>query len=976
MAGAFNPADLTEEELGQLRGLRKRKMELMDEIEHIKNELRDVDAELESLYYVDEGSRSRHKLIFTGKKKFNQDPMRGIEYLTDRGLLSRQPSAVAQWLYKGEGLSKTAIGELLGSHDPFCLEVLDQFVLCHNFQNMFIVDALRAFLWSFRLPGESQKIDRIMERFAQQYVATNEGVFDNADTCFTIAYSCIMLNTLLHNPNVKDRPTFERYQNMNKELLDAGSVNTAILAQIFDSIRAREFQIPCEDAARLDNIFLHPDREGWLYKQSSSQFISGPLSWKRRWFVLSDSCLYYFDQTGEKEPRGIIPLQNVGVRRVESASRPFMFEIFSLSEDGRIKACKTEQTGKLVEGRHSVYRICASGSDDLNAWLEAIAGAASISLHDVRWQSGAIEELNAKIGIGEEQQEVAVQVYEEFDPFEALNAEGEHKCTACGWSLDEEDRDAVIGHYRSQWHRYNAKHMLKGRKPLTEDEFEELGEEERKADELSSSSSDSDDSDCEDVPLKLGSSHVHFIHNNEVFSMYKCLLRPGETSVSLSMFARPLDCAIFLLAGGHFAAGVFKGDKMVSHKAFHRYVVRAKQGGVQSANDNAKGPARSAGAALRRYNERALREDIVKVMQDWAENLAATPLVFIRCASYQKVIFHEVDEGGFERKDPRLRTIPFETKRPLIDEVRRVWEKLGSVTCHGTLEEFMAERSRRKQRMKNLVKKKRVDDHWNLDDVKEKEKSPSKEKKTDHLKPVVPQEEKPKEVDRWPTLDKNKRRELYTMIKGNNDEELAALVKEHSDNDQNEVIDYLLSFRLSDGSTFLHLAAKNSCDKIVKYLLEIGCDPCIKNEDDMVAYALSPSKLLKQVFIQFRSENADRWNWIRSHIPEPVQMSEEQIAKLAEKKKEKKQKQKEKAKIKKEAEKKEAEELAARTAFLAMSDREKRAAAAEARLAKLSGGPRCVQCGVAYTGSGFEYNELRFCSPACVALHRRGLTSS
>ncbi|KHJ86113.1 Sec7 domain protein, partial [Oesophagostomum dentatum] len=338
-------------------------------------QLRDVDAELESLYYVDEGSRSRHKLIFTGKKKFNQDPMRGIEYLTDRGLLSRQPGAVAQWLYKGEGLSKTAIGELLGSHDPFCLEVLDQFVLCHTFQNMFIVDALRAFLWSFRLPGESQKIDRIMERFAQQYVATNEGVFDTADTCYTIAYSCIMLNTLLHNPNVKDRPTFERYQNMNKELLDAGSVNTALLAQIFDSIRTREFQIPCEDAARLDNIFLHPDREGWLYKQSSSQFISGPLSWKRRWFVLSDSCLYYFDQSGEKEPRGIIPLQNVGVRRVENASRPFMFEIFSLSEDGRIKACKTEQTGKLVEGRHSVYRICASSSDDLNAWLEAIAGA-------------------------------------------------------------------------------------------------------------------------------------------------------------------------------------------------------------------------------------------------------------------------------------------------------------------------------------------------------------------------------------------------------------------------------------------------------------------------------------------------------------------------------------------------------------------------------------------------------------------------
>ncbi|KAJ1355125.1 Sec7 domain [Parelaphostrongylus tenuis] len=92
------------------------------------------------------------------------------------------------------------------------------------------------------------------------------------------------------------------------------------------------------------------------------------------------------DQTADKEPRGIIPLQNVGVRRVDSPSRPFMFEIFSLCEQGRIKACKTEQTGKMVEGRHCVFRICASNMDDLNAWMEAIAGAVNVyptRLHSV-----------------------------------------------------------------------------------------------------------------------------------------------------------------------------------------------------------------------------------------------------------------------------------------------------------------------------------------------------------------------------------------------------------------------------------------------------------------------------------------------------------------------------------------------------------------------------------------------------------------
>ncbi|KAK6059493.1 hypothetical protein COOONC_02878, partial [Cooperia oncophora] len=116
-----------------------------------------------------------------------------------------------------------------------------------------------------------------------------------------------MLNTLLHNPNVKDRPTLERYQSMNKELLEAGSVSTATLAQIFDSIRSREFQITHVTMRRVSITYFC--------------ILIGRLVV----FVLSDSCLYYFDQTTDKEPRGIIPLQNVGVRRVESASRPFMF---------------------------------------------------------------------------------------------------------------------------------------------------------------------------------------------------------------------------------------------------------------------------------------------------------------------------------------------------------------------------------------------------------------------------------------------------------------------------------------------------------------------------------------------------------------------------------------------------------------------------------------------------------------------------
>lgn len=42
-----------------------------------------------------------------------------------------------------------------------------------DFINLPFVDALRLFLQSFRLPGEAQKIDRYMLKFAERYIAGN-----------------------------------------------------------------------------------------------------------------------------------------------------------------------------------------------------------------------------------------------------------------------------------------------------------------------------------------------------------------------------------------------------------------------------------------------------------------------------------------------------------------------------------------------------------------------------------------------------------------------------------------------------------------------------------------------------------------------------------------------------------------------------------------------------------------------------------
>ena len=86
----------------------------------------------------------------------------------------------------------------------FCVAVLHEYVDNMEFEKMEFDDAIRHFLGGFRLPGEAQKIDRIMEKFAERYSKQNPSVFATADTAFILAFSIIMLNTDLHNPSIKE----------------------------------------------------------------------------------------------------------------------------------------------------------------------------------------------------------------------------------------------------------------------------------------------------------------------------------------------------------------------------------------------------------------------------------------------------------------------------------------------------------------------------------------------------------------------------------------------------------------------------------------------------------------------------------------------------------------------------------------------------------------------------------------------------
>lgn len=156
-------------------------------------------------YSMNEVIRKRH--YRTGLNIFNKKPENGISYLIRRGFLENSPQAVARFLITRKGLSKQMIGEYLGNLNyPFNMAVLNCFAMEMDFSGMQIDTALRKFQTYFRMPGEAQKIERLMEVFSSRYCQCSPDLvakLHSTDTTFILAFAIILLNTDLHTPSLK-----------------------------------------------------------------------------------------------------------------------------------------------------------------------------------------------------------------------------------------------------------------------------------------------------------------------------------------------------------------------------------------------------------------------------------------------------------------------------------------------------------------------------------------------------------------------------------------------------------------------------------------------------------------------------------------------------------------------------------------------------------------------------------------------------
>ncbi|KAI0854184.1 hypothetical protein F5Y00DRAFT_222474 [Daldinia vernicosa] len=226
--------------------------------------------------------RRRKKVIIKGATKFNEKPKEGLGYLKEQKIITDDPASAARFFRTTSRVSKAVIGEFISKRGND--EYLNAFLDLFDFSGKRVDEAVRLLLESFRLPGESPLIERIVTAFAKKYFATSgSDIVASEDAVFILTYAIIMLNVDQHSPKLKGSKRMELVDFARNLRGVNGSKDfpPEYLELTFEAIKSDEIILPDEHDNQ--HAFDYAWRELLLKSESA-----GPL-------VLCDTNIYDAD---------------------------------------------------------------------------------------------------------------------------------------------------------------------------------------------------------------------------------------------------------------------------------------------------------------------------------------------------------------------------------------------------------------------------------------------------------------------------------------------------------------------------------------------------------------------------------------------------------------------------------------------------------------------------------------------------------
>ena len=219
-------------------------------------------------------AKSRKRKMESAAAEFNADPVHAMAAMIERGEVGPLADDQARFLTQTHGLDKGKLGDFLGHHGENQVAVMQRYMRQFDFSCLELDEALRFFLASFRLPGEAQKIDRIVEAFASRYAECNEESEFGAEAGYIVSFAIVMLNTDAHNPAMEGgKMSKEDFVQMASSSESSSNVSHQKLESIYDRIVQQELDVPASNDSKAT-------RNGTTRAVSAAVDFAMP--WKRR----------------------------------------------------------------------------------------------------------------------------------------------------------------------------------------------------------------------------------------------------------------------------------------------------------------------------------------------------------------------------------------------------------------------------------------------------------------------------------------------------------------------------------------------------------------------------------------------------------------------------------------------------------------------------------------------------------------------
>lgn len=175
---------------------------------------------------------------------YNKNAKKGIgiiDAICKDNNLNLEEQVAHFFLHERKNLNLEDMGDFLGSEANG--NVLKAFMAGMNFEGQDILPSLRQFLKTFKLPGEGQKIGRLIEGFSKAYYNQNPNKgMANQDAVLLLSYQIIMLNTDLHNVGVKNKMTIDSLTNILRGTNDGNDFDREFLTKIYNEIKTNPLE--------------------------------------------------------------------------------------------------------------------------------------------------------------------------------------------------------------------------------------------------------------------------------------------------------------------------------------------------------------------------------------------------------------------------------------------------------------------------------------------------------------------------------------------------------------------------------------------------------------------------------------------------------------------------------------------------------------------------------------------------------------